>query len=132
PPGPPVVNHDPAFTTPRSTDSEAPPSTGRTGCAGWVSPATRVGAEQTLARWDIAWFALGFAIEWGGPPPAAPAKGPPARRANHPRPQAGGGLMALLRGHLHAQPTASGGALPPPRLRHALRPPGLSFPRTPA
>jgi len=78
-PIPPRVNYDLAFITPLSTKTETPTSTGRMGFAGWVSPATPVGAEQTLARWDIGWFALGFAIEWGGPPPAAPAKRPPAR-----------------------------------------------------
>ena len=75
---PPRVNYDPAFIEPASTKIETPSSTGRMGFAGWVSPNTPVGAEQTGWRGDTGWLVLGFAIEWGGPPPA-PAKRSPAR-----------------------------------------------------
>ena len=78
-PSPPLVNFDPAFIGPLSTKIETPTSTGRVGFAGWISPNTPVGAEATGRRWDPGWFALGFTIEWGGPPPAPPAKRPPLR-----------------------------------------------------
>ena len=77
-PNSPVVNYDPAFIEPLSTKIETPTSTGRVGVAGWLSPNTPVGAEVTYRRWHPGWFVLGFAIEWGGPPPT-PAKRSPAR-----------------------------------------------------
>ncbi len=75
---PPRVNYDPAFIGPASTKIETPTSTGRMGFAGWVSPNTPIGSEASGWRGDTGWFVLGFAIEWGGPPPA-PAKRSPAR-----------------------------------------------------
>jgi len=75
----PPVNFDPAFVEPLSQKFETPTSTGRFGLSGWVSPATPIGAEQTGWRRDPGWFALGFTIEWGGPPPTPPAKRPPSR-----------------------------------------------------
>ncbi len=57
-------------------------STGRMGLAGWVSPNTPIGSEASGWRGDTGWFALGFAIEWGGPPST------PAKRAGGPRPAA--------------------------------------------
>src|SRR5262249_55665948 len=77
-PYPPLVNYDPAFIEPLSKKIETPTSTGRVGMAGWISPSVPVGAEQTYRRWHPGWFVLGFAIEWGGPPPA-PAKRSPTR-----------------------------------------------------
>ena len=76
-PYPPLVRYDPAFIGPLSKKIETPTSTGRVGIAGWISPNTPVGSEQTYRRWDTGWFVLGFAVEWGGPPPA-PAKRSPA------------------------------------------------------
>lgn len=69
-PYPPRVRHDPAFIGPLSTKTESTTSTGRVGIAGWTSPATPVGAQQTGYREVNGWFSLGFAVEWGGPPPA--------------------------------------------------------------
>ena len=77
-PSPPRVNYDPAFIEPASTKIETPTSTGRMGLAGWVSPNTPIGSEASGWRGDTGWFALGFAIEWGGPP-APPTKRPPSR-----------------------------------------------------
>jgi len=78
-PSPPLVNYDPAFIEPLSKKIETPTSTGRFGFAGWVSPNTPIGAEVTGWRQDSGWFALGFAIEWGGPP-SPPAKRPQPSR----------------------------------------------------
>lgn len=66
----PRVRHDPTFITPLSSKTEGPGGPGRAGIAGWTSPNTPVGAAQTGRREVTGWFALGFAFEWGGPPPA--------------------------------------------------------------
>lgn len=81
------VRYDPAFIAPLATETEGPGGTGLAGIAGWTSPNTPVGAEQTGYRELNGWFALGFAIEWGGPPsptrrpatPGSPAQRPSAR-----------------------------------------------------
>jgi len=78
-PNPPLVRYDPAFIEPATKKIETPTSTGRAGFAGWISPNTPVGAEQTGQRFDPGWFALGFAIEWGGPPPTPAKRAAPAR-----------------------------------------------------
>lgn len=74
----PRVKFDPAFIRPLSVRTETPTSTGRAGFAGWTSPNTPVGSMQTWS--DVTgWFALGFAVEWGGPPPARRPAPPPNR-----------------------------------------------------
>jgi hypothetical protein len=66
----PKVRYDPTFVGPLSQRFETRGgTTGRAGIAGWTAPQTPVGAESTARREVNGWFALGFAIEWGGPPP---------------------------------------------------------------
>jgi hypothetical protein len=66
----PRVRFDPAFIRPLSVKTQTPTSTGRAGIAGWTSPNTPVGPQQVGWNEVTGWFALGFAVEWGGPPPA--------------------------------------------------------------
>jgi hypothetical protein len=73
---PPMVRYDPAFIGPMSNKTENPRSTGRVGIAGWTSPTTPVGSAQNW-REITGYFALGFAVEWGGPLPPV-KKSPPA------------------------------------------------------
>ena len=61
----PRVHHDPAFIEPLSSPTE----TGRIGVAGWTSPTAAMGGQQSGARDITGYFAIGFAFEWGGPPP---------------------------------------------------------------
>lgn len=80
-PASPLVRFDPAFISPLSSRTETPKSTGRVGFAGWTAPNTPVGATGaggTGYQEVSGWFALGFAIEWDGPPP--PASGPPSAK----------------------------------------------------
>jgi hypothetical protein len=63
PPGP-RVHYDPAFIEPLSTPTE----TGRRGVAGWTAPTAAMGGTLSGAREVTGYFAIGFAIEWGGPP----------------------------------------------------------------
>lgn len=71
----PDVRYDPTFVGPLSRTFEvANGTTGRVGIAGWTSPNTPIPTRQTYQE-TTGWFALGFAIEWGGPP-APPAKRP--------------------------------------------------------
>jgi hypothetical protein len=60
--GDPVVNYDPAFIEPFSTET----STGRMGLAGWTSP---VGGDNDHPQGvrQPGWLSFGFAITWGGP-----------------------------------------------------------------
>jgi hypothetical protein len=67
-PKPPMVRHDPTFIGPMSSKTETLRSTGRVGFAGWTAPTPPVGSAQTWQE-VTGYFALGFAIEWGGPPP---------------------------------------------------------------
>lgn len=69
-PGGTLVPYDPAFIGPLSTKTETATSTGRVGVAGWTAPNTPIGPAATGWREVNGWFALGFALEWGGPPPA--------------------------------------------------------------
>ena len=69
PPGP-RVHYEPAFIEPLS----APTETGRKGVAGWTAPTAAFGGTQSGAREITGYFAIGFAFEWGGPPPKAPAR----------------------------------------------------------
>jgi hypothetical protein len=62
----PRVHHDPAFIAPLSVPTE----TGRMGVAGWTAPTAAMGGTQSGAREITGYFAIGFAFEWGGPPPA--------------------------------------------------------------
>src|SRR5262245_12074860 len=63
PPGP-RVHYDPAYIEPLSTPTE----TGRMGVAAWTAPTAAMGGAQSGAREITGYFAIGFAIEWGGPP----------------------------------------------------------------
>ncbi|MBI3827268.1 MAG: hypothetical protein HY294_14845 [Candidatus Rokubacteria bacterium] len=75
----PAVPHEPAFFGPLSVPIQTATGTGRMGFAGWTSPNPTSGPAQ-IWRNHPGWFSLGFAIEWGGPPPAArPAAKPVAR-----------------------------------------------------
>jgi len=69
PPGP-RVHYEPAFIEPLS----APTETGRKGVAGWTSPTAAMGGTLSGAREITGYFAIGFAFEWGGPPPKPPAR----------------------------------------------------------
>jgi len=69
PPGP-RVHYEPAFIEPLSSPTE----TGRKGVAGWTSPTAAMGGTQSGAREITGYFAIGFAFEWGGPPPKSPAR----------------------------------------------------------
>ena len=69
PPGP-RVHHDPAFIGPLSIPTQTPTTTGRMGIAGWTSPSVMVASPASGGREVTGYFALGFAIEWGGPPPS--------------------------------------------------------------
>src|SRR5207249_11479681 len=71
-PSPPLVNFDPAFIGPLSTNIETPTSTGRVGFAGWISPNTPAGAEATGRRCDPGGCGPASTLEWRRPPPAAP------------------------------------------------------------
>ena len=69
PPGP-RVHYEPAFVEPLSSPTE----TGRKGVAAWTAPTAALGGTQSGARDITGYFAIGFAFEWGGPPPKAPAR----------------------------------------------------------
>ena len=69
PPGP-RVHYEPAFIEPLSVPTE----TGRKGVAAWTSPSAAMGGTQSGARDITGYFAIGFAFEWGGPPPKSPAR----------------------------------------------------------
>jgi hypothetical protein len=78
----PRVRHDPAFIGPLSAKAQTPTATGRFGVAGWTAPNTPVSSQVSGWQEVTGWFALGFAVEWGGPPPAkrAPAAAPVTNR----------------------------------------------------
>ncbi|MBI4593756.1 MAG: hypothetical protein HY728_06025 [Candidatus Rokubacteria bacterium] len=69
----PKVRHDPTFIGPLSRKIDTPAGPGRIGVAAWTAPNTPVGTRQLHSQLP-GWFAVGFAIEWGGPPP------PPVKR----------------------------------------------------
>ena len=69
PPGP-RVHHDPAFIGPLAISTQSPTTTGRMGIAGWTSPSVTVASPASGGREVTGYFALGFAFEWGGPPPS--------------------------------------------------------------
>jgi len=71
PPGP-RVHHAPAFIEPLSVSTQTTTTTGRMGIAGWTSPSVSVSSPASGAREVTGYFALGFAVEWGGPPPSKP------------------------------------------------------------
>lgn len=76
-PGPgPKVRVDPGFVGPLSRRYATPNQTGRFGFAGWTSPNTPVNPWESGTREVNGWFSLGFAVEWGGPPPTLPAAQP--------------------------------------------------------
>jgi hypothetical protein len=66
----PRVHYEPAFIEPMSVPTE----TGRMGVAGWTSPTAAIGGTQSGAREITGYFSLGFAFEWGGPPPKPRAR----------------------------------------------------------
>ncbi len=74
----PRVRHDPAYIGPLS--SKTADGTGRVGVAGWTAPNTPAnGSEASGFREVTGWFAVGFAVEWGGPPSGRPPVRTPSR-----------------------------------------------------
>ena len=69
-PAGPRVHYDPAFVEPLSVPTE----TGRMGLAAWTAPTAAMGGTQSGAKDVTGYFAIGFAVEWGGPPPAVKAR----------------------------------------------------------
>ena len=66
------VRVDPAFIFPfAGVRQTGPNSAVRFGLSGWTVPATPVGQTPTAQREVPGWFALGFSLVWGGPPPPA-------------------------------------------------------------
>lgn len=64
----PRVRHDPSYIGPLS--SKTADGTGRAGVAGWTAPNTPANSSEASGFREVTgWFALGFAVEWGGPPP---------------------------------------------------------------
>jgi hypothetical protein len=61
--GDPVINYDPAFIEPFSSETE----TGRMGLAGWGSPVGFVTFDGPSNARQPGWLSFGFAITWGGP-----------------------------------------------------------------
>jgi len=61
--GDPVINYDPAFIEPFTTETE----TGRMGLAGWGSPVGVVTTDGPAGMRQPGWLSFGFAITWGGP-----------------------------------------------------------------
>ena len=61
--GEPVINYDPAFIEPFSTET----ATGRMGLAGWGSPVGVVTTDGPNGMRQPGWLSFGFAITWGGP-----------------------------------------------------------------
>jgi hypothetical protein len=61
--GDPVINYDPAFIEPFTTETE----TGRMGLAGWGSPVGVVTTDGPTNMRQPGWLSFGFAITWGGP-----------------------------------------------------------------
>ena len=70
------VEHDPAFIEPLASSYENAEGSGRAGLSGWTAPNTPVGSPVGGWRDVSGWFALGFSVNWGGPP-AAPKAAPP-------------------------------------------------------
>ena len=66
--GDPVINYDPAFIEPFTTETE----TGRMGLAGWTSPVGVVTTDGPAGMRQPGWLSFGFAITWGGPVRKAP------------------------------------------------------------
>ena len=61
----PRVHHDPAFIEPLSVPTE----TGRMGVAAWTAPTAAMGGRLSGVHELTGYFTIGFAFEWGGPPP---------------------------------------------------------------
>ena len=73
--GDPVLNYDPAFIEPFTTETE----TGRMGLAGWTSPVGFVTTDGPAGMRQPGWLSFGFAITWGGPvrrPAVTPVSAP--------------------------------------------------------
>jgi hypothetical protein len=73
--GDPVINYDPAFIEPFTTETE----TGRMGLAGWGSPVGVVTTDGPANMRQPGWLSFGWAITWGGPvrkPAVTPVSAP--------------------------------------------------------
>jgi hypothetical protein len=70
--GGPKVEHDPAFIEPLAGPYETPNGSGQIGLSGWTAPNPPVGSPVSGWRDVSGWFAIGFSVTWGGPPPAKP------------------------------------------------------------
>ena len=73
--GDPVINYDPAFIEPFTTET----ATGRMGLAGWGSPVGFVTTDGPAGMRQPGWLSFGWAITWGGPvrkPAVAPVSAP--------------------------------------------------------
>ena len=71
----PVINYDPAFIEPFTTETE----TGRMGLAGWGSPVGVVTTDGPANMRQPGWLSFGWAITWGGPvrkPAVTPVSAP--------------------------------------------------------
>jgi hypothetical protein len=66
------VEHDPAFIEPLAGTYETATSSGQVGLSGWTAPNQPVGSPVGGWRDVSGWFAIGFSVTWGGPPPAKP------------------------------------------------------------
>jgi hypothetical protein len=67
-----MVEHDPAFIEPLSSQYETPTGSGRVGIAGWVSPNLPVGSTAAGYREDWGVLGFGFSVTWDGPPAPKP------------------------------------------------------------
>ena len=67
-----MVEHDPAFIEPFSSQYETPTGSGRVGLAGWVSPYLPVGGAGNGYREDWGVLGFGFSVTWDGPPAPKP------------------------------------------------------------
>jgi hypothetical protein len=63
------VEHDPAFIEPLAGSYATSEGSGRVGISGWTAPNTPVGSPVSGWRDVSGWFAIGFSVTWGGPPP---------------------------------------------------------------
>lgn len=68
--GGPKVEHDPAFIEPLASTYSSSEGSGSIGVSGWTAPNAPVGSPVSGWRDVSGWFAIGFSVTWGGPPPA--------------------------------------------------------------
>ena len=69
-----MVEHDPAFIAPLSSEYESATGSGRIGIAGWVSPnlPVPIGGSGGAYREDFGVLGFGFSVTWDGPPAPRP------------------------------------------------------------